>query len=118
MLQSGRTEFEDARARLVTARSGQAELDALLAAGQISRRAHAERMAQLQREAIAADGVLRRAEMEGDDLHIEAAVLHAQRGALMAAAHRGIISSDAADTHLSELDEKILSARHRAEAHE
>jgi CPA1 family monovalent cation:H+ antiporter len=118
MLQSGRAELEDARARLVTARSGQAELDSLLAAGQISRRAHAERMAQLQREAIAADAVLRQAEMEGDDLHVEAAVLHAQRGALMAAAHRGIISSDAAHTHLAELDEKILRARDRAEAHE
>ena len=116
ILQSGRADLEDARVRLVAARSGQAELDALLAAGLISRRAHAERKAGLQRAALAADRVMRAAEIEGDDLHLDAAVLHAQRGALAEAAHRGTLDADAVLAHLAELDERILQARDRAEA--
>lgn len=116
ILRPSQRELEDARVRLVAARSGQAELDALLTAGLVSRRAHAERRAALQREALAADRVLRSAEIGGDDLHVESAVLHAQRGALAEAAHRGILDADAAQLHLAELDERILRARDRAEA--
>jgi monovalent cation:H+ antiporter, CPA1 family len=116
IVQSSRKDLEDARVRLVAARSGQTELDALLAAGLMSRRAHAERKASLQRDALAADRVMRTAEIEGEDLHVEAAVLHAQRGALAEAAHRGTLDADAALAHLAELDERILKARDRAEA--
>lgn len=116
LLQASQRELEDARVRLVAARSGQAELDTLLSAGLVSRRAHAERKAELQREALDADRVLRAAEIVGDDLHVETAVLHAQRGALAEAAHRGILDTDATQAHLAELDERILSARDRAEA--
>ncbi|HVZ31778.1 MAG TPA: sodium:proton antiporter, partial [Polyangiaceae bacterium] len=62
-----RAQLEDARVKLVAARSGQAELDALLAAGLMSRRAHAERKAELQRDALEAEGLLREAELERDD---------------------------------------------------
>jgi CPA1 family monovalent cation:H+ antiporter len=116
IVRSTRGELEGARANLVAARSGQAELDALLAAGLVSRRAHAERKAQLQREAIAADRVLRAADIEGDDLHVESAVLQAQRGALIEAAHRGTIDVDAAQAHVAEIDERILRVRDRVEA--
>lgn len=115
---SGERDLEEARVRLVSARSGQAELDALLAAGLMSRRAHAERKAELQREVLAADRVLRTAEFEGDDPHVESAVLHAQRGALSEAVRRGILDSDAAELHLAELDERILRLRDRAEVTE
>jgi CPA1 family monovalent cation:H+ antiporter len=108
-------DLENARAKLVAARTGQSELDALLAAGLVSRRAHAERKAQLQREAIAADRVLRTAEMEGDDLHIESAVLHAQRGALMEAARRGTIDPTTVQAQVEDLDERILRVRDRME---
>jgi CPA1 family monovalent cation:H+ antiporter len=116
MVRSGQRELEDARVMLVSARSGQAELDALLSAGLLSRRAHAERKAALQRQVLEADRVLRAAEFEAEDLHVEAAVLHAQRGALAEAAHRGVLDADATDDQLAELDERILSARDRAEA--
>jgi CPA1 family monovalent cation:H+ antiporter len=111
-------ELETARAKLVAARTGQSELDALLVAGLVSRRAHAERKAELQREALAADRVLRAAEMEGDDLHIESAVLHAQRGALMEAARRGTIDPVTVQAQVSELDERILRVRDRMETME
>ena len=117
-LRSAQQELEAARVMLVAARSGQAELDALLASGLVSRRAHAERRAELQREVLAAERVLRAAEIEGADLHVETAVLHAQRGALVAAAHRGILDDDAVGAHVAELDERILHARERGEAME
>ena len=116
IMRSAQRELEEARARLVAARSGQAELDALLSAGLVSHRAHAERKAALQREVLACDRVVRAAEFEGDDLHVESAVLHAQRGALTEAVRRGILDEEAAGVQLADLDERILRARDRAEA--
>ncbi|HKP59861.1 MAG TPA: sodium:proton antiporter [Polyangiales bacterium] len=115
-MRSPRGDLEGARVRLVAARSGQAELDALLAAGLVSRRAHAERKAELQREVISADRALREVDIESDDLHVESAVLQAQRGALIEAAHRGTIDIDAMHAHVAELDEQILRVRDRVEA--
>ena len=115
VVRGGRGQLERARARLIAARSGQSELDGLLAAGLVSQRAHAERKAALQREAISADRVLRAAEIEGDDLHVEAAVLHAQRGALAEAARRGTLDGTTAHKHIADLEELILRARDRAE---
>lgn len=118
IVQSSQKELESARVKLVAARSGQAELDALFASGLVSRRAHAERKAELQRAAIDAERSLRTADLEHDDPHVESAVLHAQRGALAEAAHRGVLDHDAAQAYLEELDEQILHARDRAEASE
>src|SRR5690606_29176516 len=86
---------EAARTTLVTARSGQGELDTLLAAGLVSRRAHAERKAILQRDALESERLLRAAEIQGDGAHAEMAVLDAQRGALVEAARRGILEDQA-----------------------
>jgi CPA1 family monovalent cation:H+ antiporter len=117
-MRSKRGDFENARAHLVAARTGQATLDTLLVAGLVSRRAHAERKAQLQREALSADRVLRSAEMEGDDLHVESAVLHAQRGALMEAARHGTIDPITVQAQVADLDERILRVRDRMETME
>jgi CPA1 family monovalent cation:H+ antiporter len=115
MVKSGDVELGNARARLIAARSGQAELDGLLAAGLLSHRAHAERKAALQREAIEADRTLRAAEIDGDDAHVEAAILHAQRGALIEAARRGTLDNQSVQHHVEELDERILRIREREE---
>lgn len=104
---------EEARARLVEARSGQTELDALLAAGLVSRRAHAERMAQLQRRVLDSDAVLRASELEGNGAHLDLAVLDAQRGALVEAGQRGILETEAVEQRLAEIDERIFALREK-----
>lgn len=104
-----------ARARLIAARRGQAELDALHEAGLLSRRAHAERKAALQRDALDAEHVLRATEIDVADEHVEAAVLDAQRGALADAARRGVLDADAAGRLLSEIDERLLRLREHGE---
>ncbi|AKF04144.1 Na+/H+ antiporter [Sandaracinus amylolyticus] len=106
-----------ARARLVAARRGQAELDALHDAGLVSRRAHAEKRARLQRELLEAERTLRAAEIEGDDVHVETAVLDAQRAALIDAVRRGVLEGDAAEAQLAAIDERILRLREQ-EHHE
>jgi monovalent cation:H+ antiporter, CPA1 family len=108
-------EIESARALLITARRGQAELDALHEAGLLPRRAHAERKALLQREVLEAEHVLRAAEIGDDDPHVEAAVLDAQRGALAEAARRGVLDTEVADAKLAEIDERLLALQDREE---
>jgi len=105
--------IERARARLVEARSGQKELDTLLHAGLVSRRAHAERMARLQREVLEAEKTLRASELESSDDHLDLAVLDAQRGALVEAGQRGILESDAVDERLAEIDDQLLKIREK-----
>ncbi len=102
-----------ARARLIAARRGQAEVDALHVAGLLSRRAHAERMADLQREALEAERLLRVTEIDTTDVHVDAAVLDAQRGALVEAARRGVLDTEAADALTAELDERLLCLREK-----
>lgn len=106
---------ERARARLVAARSGQKELDVLLEAGLVSRRAHAERKAAMQRDALDSERVLRAAELESDRNHLELAVLDAQRGALVEAARRGILDADAVHAQVDEIDAAILRLREEEE---
>jgi CPA1 family monovalent cation:H+ antiporter len=108
----------EARAELVAARHGQAELDALLEAGLVSRRAHAEKKSLLQRLALDAERTLRAEEIDGRDTHVETAVLDAQRGALVAAARRGVLDADSAYAKVAELDERILRLREREEEHQ
>ena len=104
---------EAARARLVEARSGQKELDTLFGDGLVSRRAHAERMALLQREVLEAEKTLRASELEGSDDHLDLAVLDAQRGALVEAGQRGILEGDAVEERLADIDERLLRIREK-----
>lgn len=109
--QGAEPELARARARLIAARRGQVELDALLESGLLSRRPHAEQRAQLQRDVLAAERVLRAADVEGNDHHVTAAVLDAQRGALAEAARRGVLDQDAATELLGDIDERMLRLR-------
>jgi len=109
-------EVAGARARLIAARRGQLELDTLLEAGLVSRRAHAEKKAALQREALEADRRMRNAEIGASDghsvdAHVDMAILDAQRGALVEAARRGVLDAEAANDLLEALDEKVLTLR-------
>jgi CPA1 family monovalent cation:H+ antiporter len=107
-----------ARARLIASRRGQAELDALHEAGLLSRRAHAEKKAQLQRQAIDAEHLLRAAEIEGADVGVDIAVLEAQRGALIDAARRGVLEAELVAAKVSRVDEQLIRLRERQEAGE
>lgn len=103
--------IDEARARLVAARSGQSQLDSLLEAGLVSRRAHAERKATLQRQVLEAERTLRAVEIEGEDPHLDLAVLDAQRGAVVEAGRRGILEAAAVEKELAAIDEQILRLR-------
>lgn len=106
---SGSDELELARARLILARKGQAELDDLLASGIVSRRDHAERRAAFQRTIIEAERILRSPQADAsDDAVIDGAVLSAQKAALLDAARRGIIGSDMAEREVARLDDRLM----------
>lgn len=100
-----------ARARLIAARRGQAEVDALHEQGLISRRAHAEKKAVLQREALDAERTLRETEIEGADGQVESAILEAQRGALVEAARRGVLDAEVVEEQTTEIDRSLLRLR-------
>jgi monovalent cation:H+ antiporter, CPA1 family len=103
--------IDAAKAVLVGARRGQAELDELVAAGLISRKEHAERRAAFQRQVIGAEHALRgpRGELARDQL-ADVAVLTAQKAAILDASRRGLISSEAAHLQVNELDRALLTA--------
>jgi CPA1 family monovalent cation:H+ antiporter len=107
----GDPRIADARAALIVSRRGQAEVDALHDAGLISRRAHAEKKAALQRQALDAERVIREVEIEGEDVRVEASILEAQRGALVDAARRGVLDTEVAEKHLTEIDRSLLALR-------
>lgn len=109
-LASSGAAFESARATLIAARRGLAELDFLLGAGLLARADHARRRATFQRQVIEAEEVLR-APRDGHepDRAADLALLHAQKSALMDAARRGIISAEAAEEHIAALDEQLIS---------
>ena len=101
--------FDAARARLIAARRGQAELDGLLATGLLSRADHAERRAVFQRVIIDAETSLRTPEADAaDDEIIDGAVLVGQKVALVDAARRGLISSPTAEKQISEIDRRLM----------
>ncbi|MDQ3031818.1 MAG: cation:proton antiporter [Myxococcota bacterium] len=106
---------ETARARLIASRRGQLEIDAMHESGLLSRRAHAEKKARLQREAIDAEQILRTSEIEGDDALVESAVLDAQRGALVEAGRRGVLEADVVESQIAEIDRSLLQLREREE---
>ncbi|MCL2726204.1 MAG: sodium:proton antiporter, partial [Polyangiaceae bacterium] len=101
---------EEARARLILARRGQAELDDLLASGLVSRRGHAERSSVFQRTIISAEAVLRspEAKVARDEAVIDSAILTAQKAALIDAARRGLVGDDTADREIAILDDRLI----------
>jgi CPA1 family monovalent cation:H+ antiporter len=100
---------ETARAKLVAARRGLAELDDLLATGLISRQSHAERRATFQRQVIRAENVMRAAEsMNRRDPVVDATLLYAQKAAVLDAANRGLVTTEAAEIEVGAFDDAIL----------
>lgn len=104
-------ELDSARATLIAARRGQAELDELLRAGLVSRKDHAERAAAYQRLVIGAEATLRspRAEAEGDAA-TDLALVDAQKAALLDAMRRGLISSEITERKINELDRELIAS--------
>jgi CPA1 family monovalent cation:H+ antiporter len=99
-----------ARAILVAARRGQIEVDELLSTGLVSRRDHAERRAEFQRKIIGAEEELRAHPSTGTgDAVVEAWLLNAQKGAVLDASHRGLISGEVAAELANELDRVLLA---------
>jgi CPA1 family monovalent cation:H+ antiporter len=98
-----------ARARLIAAQRGHTELDDLLASGLLSRRSHAERKAAFQRKVIHAERTLRASEAhaERDDV-VDAALLYAQKAALLDAARRGLVPTTIAEHEVEEIDDELL----------
>jgi CPA1 family monovalent cation:H+ antiporter len=111
---AGEDPFDRARARLIAARRGQAELDSMLATGLLSRREHAERRVALQRVVIDAELELRTPEADAaDDEVIDGAVLAAQKAALGDAARRGLIANETAEREIEGIDRRRVSLTRR-----
>jgi CPA1 family monovalent cation:H+ antiporter len=108
---SASPEFDEAKAILVEARRGQAELDELLASGLISRKDHAERRAAFQRQIIQAESKLRgpAGEVVRDAL-ADVAILAAQKAALLEAARRGLIADETAHARVNVIDRELVLA--------
>ncbi len=112
----GAEQREEARAVLLAARTGQAELDQLLAAGLLSRKEHAERRAAFQAEVVEAERVLRGHERPAEhETHIARSLLNAQKAALLDASRKGILRADVAAARIDAIDEKLVRLRHREE---
>jgi CPA1 family monovalent cation:H+ antiporter len=101
-----------AKATLIAARRGQAELDDLLAAGLVSRKDHAERRAAFQRRIIEAEVVLRDPRSEPAlDAAVEHSLLNAQKAALVDAARRGLLDAETASAQVNEIDRVLMRVR-------
>jgi monovalent cation:H+ antiporter, CPA1 family len=104
---------DECRAVLIGARRAQAELDNLVAAGLISRREHAERWAEFQRDIIDAERTLRHLGESPQTSVALPAVLNARKAAILDAARRGLITDQTAGVHIAALDEQILRVASR-----
>lgn len=103
-------EVDLAKAILVEARHGQAELEELLGAGLISRRDHAERRAALQRDVISAEGALRGPAGEiARDALADVAILNAQKAALLNAGRRSLISDEVVQSRVNAIDRQLMN---------
>ncbi|AUX26120.1 sodium:proton antiporter [Sorangium cellulosum] len=101
--------LDAAKATLIAARRGQAELDELLASGLVSRKEHAERRAAFQRQVIGAEAALQSPQGEQAKDHLtDIALLSAQKAAVLDAARRGLIAAETADAHANELDHEMV----------
>lgn len=113
--------LEAARATLIEARRGHADLDELLAAGLLSRRDHAERRARYQRLVIEAEDRLRALTTgnAGDPL-VELALLNGRKAALMDAIRRGLVGVELGNRRLSVIDRELmaLGVQAHGEGHE
>jgi monovalent cation:H+ antiporter, CPA1 family len=98
-----------ARATLVAARRGLAELEELLEAGLISRKENSRRRASFQRLVIDAEEVLRGPLGEAArDQIVDYSLLQAQKSAVLDAARKGLISVEAADAQVSAFDQALM----------
>ena len=110
------THREMARGTLVAARTGQSELDELLAAGLLSRKEHADRRAAFQAEVVAAESVLRGHEQPDEhESYISRSLLSAQKAAIHEAMRKGILSQDVGAAHVNAIDEKLMRLRNKEE---
>lgn len=101
--------IDDAKAALIAARRAQRELDELLATGLLSRREHAERKAAFQRRIIEAEGSLRSAAgVTAASTFTDRSILLAQKAAVLDAARRGLLSTEAAEHHAATLDHDLV----------
>lgn len=101
--------LDAAKATLIAARRGHAELDDLLAAGLVSRKEHAERRAAFQRQVIAAEVALQSPQGAAVRDHLtDLALLTAQKAAVLDAARRGLIADETADAHVGEIDREMM----------
>jgi CPA1 family monovalent cation:H+ antiporter len=104
--------MDQAKGTLITARRGQAELDSLLVAGFLSRKAHAERRAQFQRLVIDAEELLRARGAAGEDFMVDSALLTAQKAALLDASRRGLVTEETAASQISAIDRELVKLTH------
>jgi CPA1 family monovalent cation:H+ antiporter len=110
---------ESAKATLIAARRGLAELDELFAAGLLPRADHARRRAAFQRQVIEAEEVLRAPHRAGGrDRTTDLALLNAQKAAVLDAARRSIVSAAAAEERVAALDEELIALSHGEEGEE
>jgi CPA1 family monovalent cation:H+ antiporter len=117
VLEASDQQLDDAKANLVQARRGQVELDELLHAGLLSRMDHAERHSSFQRKIIEAEKTIRALSTSDSDHPIEQALLLSQKAALLDAARRGLVSSEAVTHHTSKLDEQLISLNASSKDH-
>jgi CPA1 family monovalent cation:H+ antiporter len=100
---------DSAKATLVEARRGQAEVEDLLEAGLISRRDHAERRATFQRQVIGAERALRGPSGAiARDALADVAILNAQKAALLEAGRRSLISDEIVHIRVNAIDRELM----------
>ncbi len=117
-LASSDIELDRAKASLISARRGLAELDDLLSTGLVSRKEHAERRAKFQRLIIRAEGLLRGTKGDAARDHVvESALLVSRKAAVKEAARRGLIGADAAEEQINELDRRLVELSEEEGAH-
>ncbi len=95
---------------LIAAKRGQAELDKLFEAGLVSRAEHAQGRAELQREVIGAEHLLRGADhVRARKRVIDTSLLTGKKAALIDAAQRGLIDTELASEAIADIDSKLLT---------
>lgn len=110
--------IDRAQGTLIAARRGQADLEALVASGLISRRDHAERRAAFQREVIQAEEVLRRPGGEQARGHVvDASLLLGRKAAILDAGRQGLVTPDVVSAMVEEIDRKLMHITESEEGH-
>ncbi|APR86399.1 Na+/H+ antiporter [Minicystis rosea] len=108
--------FDAAKATLISARRGLAELDELLDAGLVSRSDHARRRAAFHRQVIEAEEVLRTPGGTSErDRAADVALILAQKAAVIDAARRGLVGATAAEERIAAFDRALMDLSHHEE---